>query len=63
MFRIIVRVTIKAVLFDLDDTLYDRYALVRRVVADQYDTFQHELGSVQKDEFMGRVVQLDDNRS
>jgi putative hydrolase of the HAD superfamily len=54
-------VTIKAVLFDLDDTLYDRYALVRRVVADQYDTFQRELGSVQKDEFVGRVVKLDDN--
>ena len=53
--------TIKAVLFDLDDTLYDRYALVRRVVADQYDTFQRELGSVQKDEFVGRVVKLDDN--
>jgi putative hydrolase of the HAD superfamily len=53
-------VPIKAVLFDLDDTLYDRYALVRRVVADQYDVFQHELHSVEKDDFVGRVVQLDD---
>ena len=51
---------IKAVLFDLDDTLYDRYALVRRVVADQYDVFKHELRSVTKDDFVGRVVQLDD---
>ena len=59
--RTIDRVTIKAVLFDLDDTLYDRYQLVRRVVADQWDTFQHELGGVQKDEFVARVVQLDDN--
>ena len=54
------RVPIKAVLFDLDDTLYDRDALVRRVVTDQYDTFQHELRSVQKDDFVRRVLQLDD---
>lgn len=52
--------TIKAVLFDLDDTLYDRDELVRRVVTDQYDAFQHELRSVQKDDFVRRVLQLDD---
>ncbi len=51
---------IKAVLFDLDDTLYDREALVRRVVTDQYDAFQHELRSVQKADFIRRVLQLDD---
>jgi putative hydrolase of the HAD superfamily len=53
-------VSIKAVLFDLDDTLYDRDELVRRVVTDQYDAFQHELRSVQKDDFVRRVLQLDD---
>jgi putative hydrolase of the HAD superfamily len=52
--------SIKAVLFDLDDTLYDRDELVRRVVRDQYDAFQHELRSVRKDDFVGRVLQLDD---
>ena len=51
---------IKAVLFDLDDTLYDRYALVRSVVTDQYDTFQHELCSLRKEDFVGRVIELDD---
>jgi putative hydrolase of the HAD superfamily len=52
---------VKAVLFDLDDTLYDREELVRRVVADQYDTFHDELRSVQKEHFVTRVVQLDDH--
>lgn len=55
------RVPIKAVLFDLDDTLYDRDALVRMVVTDQYDVFQHELGSVRKDDFVRRVLELDDH--
>ena len=48
-------------MFDLDDTLYDRYELVRRVVADQYDIFQEDLRCVAKDDFVGRVIQLDDN--
>ena len=52
---------IKAVLFDLDDTLYDREALVRRVIIDQYDAFEPELRSVDKDEFVTRIVQLDDH--
>ena len=52
---------IKAVLFDLDDTLYDREELVRRVVVDQYDAFHDELRSVQKDDFVARVIQLDDH--
>jgi len=56
----VAHVPIKAVLFDLDDTLYDRGELVRRVVADQYDKFQNELRPVQKDEFINRVLQLDD---
>ena len=55
------RVPIKAVLFDLDDTLYDRGELVRRVVIGQYDAFKHELCSVQQDDYVRRVLQLDDN--
>jgi putative hydrolase of the HAD superfamily len=51
---------IKAVLFDLDDTLYDREELDRRVVTEQYDDFQHELRSVRKNDFVTRVLQLDD---
>ena len=54
------RVTIRAVLFDLDDTLYDRGELVRKVVIDQYEVFQTELRSVPKDRFVTRVLQLDD---
>jgi putative hydrolase of the HAD superfamily len=52
---------IRAVLFDLDDTLYDREELVRRVITDQYDIFQDELRSVPKETFVGRAVQLDDH--
>jgi putative hydrolase of the HAD superfamily len=54
-------VPIKAVLFDLDDTLYDREELVRKVITEQYDVFQDELSSVGKDDFVTRVLQLDDH--
>jgi putative hydrolase of the HAD superfamily len=54
-------VPINAVLFDLDDTLYDREELVRRVVTDQYDAFSDDLRSVPKDDFVARVIQLDDH--
>jgi putative hydrolase of the HAD superfamily len=52
-------VTIKAVLFDLDGTLYDRDALVRAVVNEQYETFRDELHLVRKDDFVNRVLELD----
>jgi putative hydrolase of the HAD superfamily len=52
---------IKAVLFDLDGTLYDRDALVRQVVRDQYDAFQHALSSISKDRFVERVIELEDH--
>ena len=52
---------INAVLFDLDDTLYDREELVRRVVTDQYEVFSEDLRTVPKDEFVARVIQLDDH--
>ena len=51
--------TIKAVLFDLDGTLYDRDELVRKVVSDQYDCFRTELQAIGKDDFVRRVLQLD----
>ena len=51
---------IKAVLFDLDGTLYDRDALVKKVASDQYDTFRDALRSISKDKFVTRVIELDD---
>ena len=53
--------TVKAVLFDLDGTLYDRDSLVQRVVIQQYDAFQAELSPVSKDRFTKRVLELDDH--
>jgi putative hydrolase of the HAD superfamily len=58
---IINAVTIKAVLFDLDGTLYDRGVLVRQVACDQYDAFQQALGSISKNQFIKRVIELDDH--
>jgi putative hydrolase of the HAD superfamily len=52
---------VKAVFFDLDDTLYDRDELVRIVVAAQYDTFRQELASVPKARYVERIVELDDH--
>lgn len=52
---------IKAVLFDLDGTLYDRDELIQKVVSGQYDVFREDLSSVPKDTFVNRVIQLDDH--
>jgi putative hydrolase of the HAD superfamily len=52
---------IKAVFFDLDGTLYDRDALVTRLVAEQFEAFQDELTGVTKDSFVDRIVELDDH--
>jgi putative hydrolase of the HAD superfamily len=56
------RVNIKAVLFDLDGTLYDRDALVRKVFSEQYNAFPDELCLVSKNAFVDRMLQLDDHR-
>lgn len=52
---------IKAVLFDLDGTLYDRDALVMKVVTEQFAAFQEELAGVNEEEFIHRVLELDDH--
>jgi putative hydrolase of the HAD superfamily len=51
----------KAVLFDLDGTLYDRDALVQELVADQHAAFEVELDGVSRERFVGRVLEMDDH--
>lgn len=50
---------LKAVLFDLDGTLFDRDSSVRRLVASQYDAFAQELRPVARQTFVERFVTLD----
>jgi putative hydrolase of the HAD superfamily len=52
---------IRAVLFDLDGTLYDRDAVVLRVAYEQFDTFQGRLTGVDRDRFIARTLELDDH--
>jgi putative hydrolase of the HAD superfamily len=49
----------KAVLFDLDGTLFDRDASFRELVHDQYDHFATELGGTPREVFVRRVVEMD----
>jgi putative hydrolase of the HAD superfamily len=51
---------IRAVLFDLDGTLYDRDAAIVRVAELQFDAFRTELG-IDKRLFVDRIVELDDH--
>ena len=50
---------IQAVLFDLDGTLLDRDASVRRLVNRQYHTFSTTMSHVPKDAFITRFMELD----
>ncbi|MGK3979228.1 HAD family hydrolase [Sorangium sp. So ce118] len=50
---------IQAVLFDLDGTLFDRETAVREVVAGQYAAFSSELAGATREQFVGRVLELD----
>jgi putative hydrolase of the HAD superfamily len=50
---------LRAVLFDLDGTLYDRDELVRVVAAAQFDGFREYLAGVDKNAFVERVFALD----
>jgi putative hydrolase of the HAD superfamily len=52
---------VKAVFFDLDGTLYDRDALVLKIVEEQFVTFQKELQGLGETHFVQRIVQLDDH--
>jgi putative hydrolase of the HAD superfamily len=49
---------ISAVLFDLDGTLYDRDAAIRRLAEEQFEAFQAEL-RVDKDTFLDHLIKLD----
>ncbi len=50
---------IKATLFDLDGTLYDRDDVVQRVVAGQHTHFEAELGGLTPERFIARVLEMD----
>jgi len=52
---------IKAVFFDLDDTLYDRDALVQRLVAEQHASFEGELPGISRERFVSEVLAMDDH--
>jgi len=49
----------KAVLFDLDGTLFDRDASFLELVQDQYDCFAAELERIPREVFVRRVVEMD----
>jgi putative hydrolase of the HAD superfamily len=49
---------IHAVFFDLDGTLYDRDAAIRRMAEEQFEAFREELG-IDKSVFVERVMDLD----
>jgi putative hydrolase of the HAD superfamily len=52
---------LKAVLFDLDGTLYDRDLLVRRLFPAQFAAFESELGGADEAAFVTRALALDDH--
>ena len=52
---------IRAVLFDLDGTLYDRDASIRKVAREQFATFRDRLGGTDQDAFVDRFLHLDDH--
>jgi putative hydrolase of the HAD superfamily len=52
---------IKAVLFDLDDTLLDRDASIAYFIEQQYDRLRHLLDGVPRDEYIRRFIALDDH--
>lgn len=50
---------IRAVLFDLDGTLFDRDFVVRGLGDTQYSAFERELAHVSQEQFVSRLVELD----
>jgi putative hydrolase of the HAD superfamily len=50
---------IRAILFDLDDTLVDRQACVRHCIADQFERFTGQLGAISKTAFVELFLKLD----
>lgn len=52
---------IRAILFDLDGTLYDRDEVVRRVAHEQSQTFGSRFGKVDRGTLIARTLELDDH--
>jgi putative hydrolase of the HAD superfamily len=52
---------IKAVFFDLDDTLFDRESVIRTVIGEQYASFKEKLRGIEESDFIDRVLELDDH--
>jgi putative hydrolase of the HAD superfamily len=53
-------VMIRAVLFDLDGTLYDRDFVVRALAREQFSTFGHRLVGIDEAAFTQRFLELDE---
>jgi putative hydrolase of the HAD superfamily len=49
----------RALLFDLDGTLFDRDTSFLELVHDQYDCFADELDGIPREVFVGRVIEMD----
>ena len=50
---------IRAVLFDLDGTLYDRDASILQMIEEQFEAFREELRTVDRSRFIERFLDLD----
>jgi putative hydrolase of the HAD superfamily len=50
---------IRAVFFDLDGTLYDRDAVMQKLVQEQFGVFRESLGDIGETQFVQRILQLD----
>ena len=51
----------KAILFDLDGTLFDRDAGFLELVRDQYDCFAAEVEHTPREVFVRRLVEMDEH--
>jgi putative hydrolase of the HAD superfamily len=51
---------IKAVLFDLDETLLTREAAIRAFIGDQYDRHRAALAGIERERFIARFLALED---
>ena len=58
--RAVGRVSPKAILFDLDGTLWDRTSAVRALAHDQHDDLHDVLGHIPRERYVDRIVRLDD---
>src|SRR5471032_261458 len=52
---------IRAVLFDLDGTLYDRDAVMSELAHEQFATFKDRLNGVDEERFILRFIEIDEH--